>query len=358
MSAGPRRERLAEALAERGLDAMLVTDLTNVRYLTGYVGSNAIALVTAERSVLFTDSRYAVSAREQAIGSEVVIGRRDLLADVSAALGDLPGTPTIAVESEHLTLARHRRIADALDGVTLEPAADLVEDLRVVKDDVEVAAVARAAAIADGALAAVLDAGIVGRAEREVAWDLEGAIRDRGGEGASFEIIVAAGARGARPHAVPSDDPIPADTLVVIDLGAINEGYCSDMTRTVSTGGPPAELGRAWRACHDAQAAAVAAVRPGLRTDALDAVARERIAEAGFGDAFSHGLGHGVGLDIHERPGVRQEGREELKSGMVITVEPGIYLEGLGGVRVEDVLVVREDGAEVLSRHAKQEPPS
>lgn len=358
MSTAARRERLSGALAAKDLDAMLVTDLTNIRYLTGYVGSNAIALIRREQAVLFTDSRYAAAAREQAADIDVVIGRRDLLADVSEALGGLAGSPRVAVESEHLTIARHARIGDALEGVILEPHAGLVEDLRILKDDDEVASIARAAEVADRALADVLADGIVGRSERDVAWDLEGAIRAKGGEAASFDIIVAGGARGARPHAVPGSEPIPEDVLVVIDLGAIVDGYCSDMTRMVATGSLPAELARAWRVCHDAQQAAVAAVRPGLRGDELDAVARDLIAAEGFGEAFGHGLGHGVGLDIHERPGVRQEGREELKSGMVITVEPGIYLEGVGGVRVEDLLVVRDDGPEVLSRHAKQEPPA
>ena len=356
MKTAARRERLVAALAGRDLGAMLVTDLTNIRYLTGYVGSNAIALISADLAVLFTDSRYAVSAREQATDIEVVIGRRDLLTDVSEALAALSGAPAVAVESEHLTIARHRRIADALDGVRLAPEAGLVEDLRVVKDEQEIAAIARAAEVADRALADVLAPGIAGRPERDVAWDLEGAIRAHGAEGASFDIIVAGGPRGARPHAVPGAEPVPADTLVVIDLGAVVDGYCSDMTRTVATGELPTALARAWRVCHDAQAEAVAATRPGLRGDELDRIARDLIAAEGFGEAFGHGLGHGVGMDIHERPGVRQEGREVLKSGMVITVEPGIYLEGVGGVRVEDLLVVRDDGPEVLSRHDKQEP--
>lgn len=357
MNTAARRDRLAAALDSRGLDALLVTDLTNVRYLTGYVGSNAIAVIGSGMAAVVTDSRYAVSAREQAVGCDVVIGRRDLLADLSGVVAALPGGTRVAVESEHLTIARHRRMTEMLEGVDLEPVAGLVEDLRIVKDADEIAAIARAAEVADRALAEVLRAGIVGRTERDVAWDLEGAIRDAGGERTSFDVIVAAGSRGARPHAVPGPDSIPGDSLVVIDLGAVVDGYCSDMTRTVATGELAPELGRAWRVCHQAQAVAVAAVRPGIRGDELDAVARDLIADEGFGDAFGHGLGHGVGLDIHERPGVRQEGREELESGMVITVEPGIYLEGMGGVRVEDLLVVRDDGPEVLSRHEKQEPP-
>lgn len=358
MSTAARRQRLVSALDERGLDAMLVTDLTNVRYLTGYVGSNAIAMIGNGIGTLFTDSRYAVSAREQAAGCEVVIGRRDLLGDVATALSDLPGGARVGVESEHLTLARHRRMTEALEGVDLEPVAGLVEDLRIVKDADEIAAIARAAEVADRALAKVLATDIVGRTERDVAWDLEGAIRGAGGERSSFDIIVAGGPRGARPHAVPGPEPIPADSLVVIDLGAVVDGYCSDMTRMVATGDLVPELERAWRVCHRAQAVAVEAVRPGMRGDELDAVARDLISDEGFGDAFGHGLGHGVGLDIHERPGVRQEGRDQLESGMVITVEPGIYLEGIGGVRVEDLLVVRDSGPEVLSRHVKQEPPA
>jgi Xaa-Pro aminopeptidase len=205
----------------------------------------------------------------------------------------------------------------------------------------------------DEALADVLAAGLVGHSEREIAFALQTRLFLIGAEGPSFEIIVAAGPNGAKPHAVPGARIIAAGELVVIDLGAIADGYCSDMTRTVPTGPLPAELARAYQVCAEAQAAALAAVRPGIGCAALDAVARDVITAAGLGEAFGHGLGHGVGLEIHEAPRVSREGTETLRPGMVVTIEPGIYLEGLGGVRIEDLVVVTDDGARVLSHSPK-----
>jgi Xaa-Pro aminopeptidase len=349
-----RQEALSARLAERGLAALIVTDLANVRYLTGYVGSNGIALIGSTGRMLVTDSRYAVAAGEQARGVEVVIGRRDLLGDVAAALPAVADGGPVGVEAESLTLARHERLAAVLDGVALEPTTGLVEALREVKDADEVAAMRAAAAVADRALAAVLARGIVGRSEREVAFALHGAMLEEGAEAPSFDTIVAAGPRGARPHAVPGPEPIPRDTLVVVDLGAVVDGYCSDMTRTVATGPLPEQLAEVHAVCLRAQETALAAARGGMGAAELDAVARTAIAEAGYGDAFGHGLGHGVGLRIHEAPGVRPESAARLRAGMAVTIEPGIYLEGEAGVRIEDLVVLGEEGCEVLSRSPKE----
>ena len=349
-----RQDAVLEALAERGLGALIVTDLANVRYLTGYVGSNGIALVGPRGRKLVTDSRYAVAAREQARGVEVVIGRRDLLGDVAAALPSVAGEGPAGVEAESLTLARHARLAAMLEGVVLEPTTGLVETLREVKDPGELEAMREAAAVVDRALAAVLARGIVGRTEREVAFALHAAMLEEGAERPSFDTIVAAGPRGARPHAVPGPEPVPAGTLVVIDLGAVVDGYCSDMTRTVATGPLPDRLAEIYAVCLRAQEAAVAAARGGMGAAELDAVARAVIADAGYADAFGHGLGHGVGMMIHERPGVRPESADALEAGMAITIEPGIYLEGEGGVRIEDLVVLGDEGCEVLSGAPKE----
>lgn len=348
-----RQERLLAILADRGLSALVVTDPANVRYLTGYVGSNGVALIGTGGRLLITDSRYAVSAREQVQSAEVLVGRRDLLADVAGALGDIAAGGRVGVEAESLTIARHGRLLDHLGGVATEPTTGLVEGLREIKDADEVAAMRASAAVADRALAAVLDGGIAGRDEREVAFALHGALLDEGAEEPSFPIIVAAGPRGARPHAVPGPEPIPEGTLVVIDMGAVVDGYCSDMTRTVATGPLPARLEEIYRVCLDAQVAALDAARGGMSAAELDGVARTVIAEAGLGDSFGHGLGHGVGLQIHEAPGVRPESTAQLRAGMAITIEPGIYLEGEGGVRIEDLVVLSEDGREVLSHAPK-----
>jgi Xaa-Pro aminopeptidase len=349
-----RQDAVLEALADRGLGALIVTDLANVRYLTGYVGSNGVALIGPRGRTLVTDSRYEVAAREQARGAGVVIGRRDLLGDVAAALPAVAADGPVGVEAESLTLARHGRLAAMLDGRVLEPTTGLVEALREVKDPEELAAMREAAAVADRALAAVLARGIVGRTEREVAFALHGAMLEEGAAAPSFDVIVAAGPRGARPHAVPSADPIPEGTLVVIDLGATVEGYCSDMTRTVATGPLPARLAEAYEVCLRAQEAAVRAARAGMAAAELDAVARAVIADAGYADAFGHGLGHGVGLKIHEAPGVRPESADALRAGMALTIEPGIYLEGEAGVRIEDLVVLGDEGCEVLSRSPKR----
>lgn len=344
-----RQERLAAALEGRGIGVLMVTDPTNVRYLTGYVGSNGIALISPRGRVLVTDSRYAVSAREQVRDAEVVIGGRDLLKDVAARAAELADRSPVGVEADSMTLARHGRLVALLGDVPVEPTRGLVEDLRVVKDPGEVDAMRRSAAATDRALARVLAAGIVGRTERRVAFALHEALLEEGAEEPSFPIIVAAGPNGARPHHVPGTDVIPEGTLVVIDMGAVVDGYCSDMTRTVATGDLPERLEEVYGVCLAAQRAAMAAARPGMTAAELDAVAREHIAEAGHGEAFGHGLGHGVGMAIHERPGVRPEATETLLAGMAITIEPGIYLEGEGGVRIEDLLVLGEGGNDVLS---------
>jgi Xaa-Pro aminopeptidase len=349
-----RQDRLCEILQRSDLGALVVSDGANVRYLTGYVGSNGIALIGAHGRLLVTDSRYAVSARDQVRGAEVIVGKRDLLSGVAKLVPEVAGGGRIGVEAEDLTVARNARLTELLGGIVTEPTRGIVEGMREIKDPDEVDAMRRAAAITDRALERVLAQGIVGRTERQVAFALHGALLEEGADEPSFAIIVAAGTRGARPHAVPSSEPIPRGTLVVIDLGAVVDGYCSDMTRTVATGPLPPLLEGIYRLCLDAQEAAVAAARGGMGAGELDAVARAVIAEGGYGSAFGHGLGHGVGMKIHERPGVRPESDETLRAGMAITVEPGIYIEGEGGVRIEDLLILGEEGAEVLSHSPKE----
>jgi Xaa-Pro aminopeptidase len=349
-----RQERLLARLGELGLDAMMVTDLTNVRYATGYVGSNGVAVFAAGGPrLLFTDSRYVVRARAQTRGVEVVQAARDLFERVAAALAEAAPGGRVGIEADNVTLARHARLVDALPGLELVPVSGVVEDLRVRKEPEEIARMREAAAVADRALEDIVAGGLAGRRERDVAWSIEGVMREAGAERASFDVIVAAGPNGAMPHHVPDGTPIPAGALVVVDLGAVVDGYCSDCTRTFATGPLPEELERAYAVCREAQAEALAAVRPGIAARDLDAVARRRIAAAGLGDAFGHGLGHGVGLAIHERPWVRPEGAETLAAGMMVTVEPGIYLEGLGGVRIEDLVAVTDDGADVLGGFTK-----
>jgi Xaa-Pro aminopeptidase len=350
-----RIELLAGELAERGVDALLVTTPVNVRYLTGFTGSNGIALVAAGEQVgghrFFTDFRYTTQSAEQVaplLAREIVTG--NLLQAAARTLAGSPGT--LGFDDASVTVADHERLREALaDGWRLAPCAGVVERLRAVKDAQEIERMRASAELADEALHGLLEGGLVGRSEREVAIDLELRMRRLGAASASFPSIVAAGAHGALPHAEPRDEPIPADVLVTIDWGALHDGYCSDCTRTYATGERlPEQAREIYALVLEAQQLGVAAVRAGPTGREVDAVAREAIERAGQGERFGHGLGHGVGMEIHEGPRLsRTEGERRLQAGNVVTVEPGVYLPGVLGVRIEDLLVVREDGQEVLN---------
>jgi Xaa-Pro aminopeptidase len=324
-----------------------VTNLTNIRYLTGFDSSNAALLVDPGGGArLFTDFRYAEAAR--AIdGVEVEMTKRALLADVGARL-----TGRLAFEADALPYAQYEVLRAV--GLELVPRRGVVEPLRAVKDDGEIATIRRAARAADRAFEALTAETWIGKTERDVAWRLRQLMHAHGADDLSFDTAIAAGPHGSRPHADPSGDTIPTRTLVVADFGARVDGYCSDCTRTLATGELPKELRRAYDVCLEAQQAAVAAIRPGMTGVEADAVARTIIEREGFGESFGHGLGHGVGLAVHEAPRLSRESPDELAVGNVVTIEPGIYLEGVGGVRIEDLAVVREDGVELLTGFPKE----
>jgi Xaa-Pro aminopeptidase len=344
-----RAERVEAALADRGVDALLVTDLVNVRWLTGFTGSNAAALVGPRGARVFlTDFRYLSQSADQ-VGDA---WERRIAPDLAKRLAeDLPGgLARLGFEDQHVSVRERDRLAGVFgDAVELVPCGGVVEDLRLRKDPAELDAIRAAARLADEAFEEVVGAGIVGRTERDVALDLEVAMRRRGAEAASFPPIVAAGAHGALPHAEPRDVPIPAGTLVVIDWGAQLDGYASDCTRTVATGDLDPRDEDVYAVVLRAQEAAVAAVRPGPTGREVDAVARGLIADAGHAEHFGHGLGHGVGLQVHEGPRLSLQGETALEEAMVVTVEPGVYVPGAVGVRIEDLVAVTRDGAEVLS---------
>ncbi len=358
---GARVERLAADLRERELDALLVTAPVNVRYLTGFTGSNGLALVSAgadagdgaqePRGRFFTDFRYRTQSAEQvapAFAREIVVGNL-----IDAAAGTLAGSARrLGFDDADLTVAAHARLREALpSGWELAPCAGAVERLRAVKDEGEVARLRASAQLADEALRGVLEAGLAGRSERDVAIELELRMRRLGAEAASFPSIVAAGAHGALPHAEPRAEPIARDVLVTIDWGAVHEGYCSDCTRTYATGEAISDRAReVYELVLRAQEAGVAATIAGPTGREVDAVARAVIEQAGEGERFGHGLGHGVGMEIHEGPRLsRTEAEHALLAGNVVTVEPGVYLPGELGVRIEDLLVVRDGGHEVLN---------
>jgi Xaa-Pro aminopeptidase len=343
-----RADRVVEQLRERELDALLVTDLVNLRYLTGFTGSNGAALVEEGRRVFVTDFRYLSQSAEQVVGWDREIASADLLAGLTALVGD--GARRIGFDDANVSVKSHERLRELLgDEAELVGAGGLVEDLRAVKDADEIERIRTAARLADAALHEVLDRGLVGRTEREVALDLEFTQRRLGAEAVSFPPIVAAAAHGALPHARPRNEAIPAGTLVVVDWGCELDGYCSDCTRTFATG----ELDPRDREIYDlvahAQEEALAAVRPGPTGRDVDAVARDIISRAGHAEHFGHGLGHGVGMAVHEGPRLATTSTATLAAGNVVTVEPGVYVPGAVGVRIEDLVAVTEDGHDVLS---------
>lgn len=349
-----RQQAVAESLDQHGIGALVVTDLVNIRYLCGFTGSNGVVVIGPSQAVLLTDFRYVTMAGEQTSGVEIVQAGRDLNRSVAETAGRIVSDGRVGFEAAHVTVSRYETLARAMTGGTLVPTTGIVESRRLVKDAEEIALMTEAARIADLAFAACADGIFRGRTERQVAWELEGIMRDGGAEGASFDIIVASGGRGAMPHAVPADVPVATDTLVTVDLGAFYRGYASDCTRTFATGEPPARLVEAYDVCLAAQERALAAVGPRVAGGDLDAIARDHIAEAGFGEYFGHGLGHGVGLDIHEAPTARPQSTDVFRPGMTITVEPGIYLPGVGGCRIEDLCVVTDDGFDVLTGFTKE----
>jgi Xaa-Pro aminopeptidase len=344
-----RGDRLEAALAERGLDRMLVTDLTNVRYLTGFTGTNGAAVCGPGIRVFLTDFRYTERAAAEVSEWETVTVTGDWLAGIAERLAGKVG-----FEDDHVSVRSLTKLEEKLpEGVEAVAAGGAVEALRRVKDAEELAAIAEASKLADAALKATVEEGFVGKTERAVADAFEAHVRAGGGT-LSFDTIVAAGRNGAQPHAEPGDRVIPAGELVVFDMGAKLDGYCSDGTRTYATGDPGEEGRRVYDTVLAAQQASLEAIRPGEKGEDVDAAARKVIGEAGHGEHFGHGLGHGVGLDIHEGPRLSLRSDDVLAANEVVTVEPGIYLAGNLGVRIEDLVVVTDDGLRNLSSLPKE----
>jgi Xaa-Pro aminopeptidase len=352
-----RLGRLREQLVGAGVEALLVTRLPNVRYLTGFSGSAGMVLVGEDAAWFVTDGRYAEQSQDQlgAAGVDATIEIAPTQADQRGVLAAAaPSWSRIGLEAHGVTWAQQRSYAEWFDGAELIPTEHLVEGLRAVKGSGEVARIHVACAIADAALGDVLPRLHEGITERAFALALELAMRERGASGTSFDTIVASGPNGSKPHARPTDRSIEPNELVVIDFGCIVDGYCSDMTRTVSAGAPTAEAQHVWDVVAASQQAGRDAVRAGVACRAVDAASRAVIDDAGWGASFAHGTGHGVGLEIHEAPRVASTADGTLEPGNVVTVEPGVYLPGIGGVRIEDTVVVTEAGADALTAFPKQ----
>lgn len=354
-----RRDALRDLLVEARVDALLVTGMVNIRYLTGFTGSNAALLVhswdaSEERTVICTDGRYTVQ-----VGVQVPDLRAEIARNCAPRLIELAGEwqlGRLGFESHDVTVEQHTGFLGQCAGLELVALPNLVEQLRMAKDDNEIERVRAACAAADAGLAALLDQGLLrpGRTERQVARELEWCMLDHGAQAVAFDTIVATGANSAMPHHRPTDTLLAAGDFVTMDFGATVDGYHSDMTRTFVLGTPSAWQREVYDLVYQAQQAGCEALHPGAECVAVDRVARKVIETAGHGGAFVHGLGHGVGLQVHEAPRIAKTGTGTLLHGVAVTVEPGVYFAGRGGVRIEDTLVVRQGGPELLTLTSKE----
>ncbi|MCM0083673.1 aminopeptidase P family protein [Geomonas sp. Red32] len=339
-------------LQKTGADLLLVTNLSNIRYLTGFTGSEALLVVSPSEAWFLTDSRYTSQAGAEVKGAQVVefSVRLESLAQVIKDAG----AAKAAFEAGHLTVQTYQEIRQKLPGVEfIEADAEMVS-LRTVKDAQELEILEKAAVIASESLLEVVAGIKPGMVESEVAWALEKVMRSRGADGKSFDFIIASGERGALPHGKASGKTIQAGELITFDYGIVYQGYCSDETVTVALGEPDGKQREVYETVREAQRLAIEAARPGMAFNELDAIAREYIGSKGYGQYFGHGLGHGVGIDIHEHPTVSPRSTHTIREGMVFTVEPGIYIPGWGGVRIEDTVVMESGGSRRLTKVPKE----
>ncbi len=343
------------APSPRKYDSLLVTHLPNVRYLTGFSGSSGCALITPRRRFFFTDFRYRAQAAVEVEGFDVRITKGQALDGCCRHItARRVGTGVIGYDGAHMSLREYRLMRRLLKGHRFFDAAGEIEKRRLVKSRTEAAHLRRAAALADAAYARLVRSRVVGKTERDVAWMLEATMLRAGSGPLPFEIIVASGPRSAMPHGVAGNRVIGPGELVIVDLGASVGGYCSDATRTFATGPLPGKLAQIYRVVYEAQQLALDGIVDGVACAEADALARGHIAAAGYGGAFGHSLGHGVGLEPHEAPVLAGRSKEILRTGMAVTVEPGVYLEGVGGVRIEDTVLVGARAATRLTRFPRE----
>lgn len=348
-----RLEQLRRSLAEQELDAILVSQPENRRYLSGFTGSAGFLLITDQRAILATDFRYYEQVGREAPDfqlAKIETRFEDLLPDLVAELE----IGRLGFESEHATVHQLYHWSEVTGNVEWLPQRQAVERIRAVKEERELQALRRSVALTDAAFAHLLDVLEPGMTEQQAAWEIEVYMRTHGASKVAFNLTVAAGPNGALPHASASKHAIAEGEPIVIDIGCIVDGYCSDMTRTICLGQPDSRYLEVWQIVHRAQETAEASLRAGMTGIEADALAREVIEKAGYGDNFGHGLGHGVGLAVHEMPWANPRDDNVLEAGMLLTVEPGIYLPGRFGVRIEDLVIIREEGAEVLTQSPKR----
>jgi len=343
-----RLDRLRELLSGAQIEALYVTAPENRYYISGFTGSDGSLLICREQVALFTDFRYMEQARQECPGCKVIEVQSSYEDILAAYLREKKYT-NLGLDGDHLHYNQYQILRDSLAGVEIKEAGGLVENLRITKDGEELLCMTEAARIADVAFAKVLPGIVPGVTERQIALQLEYAMKNMGAEGVAFSIIVASGVRGALPHGVASDKQLEKQDMVTIDFGAVFQGYHSDITRTVVLGEPNSKQEEIYNICLEAQTKAIKAVRSGIVASEVDKVARDIITDKGYGDCFGHGTGHGLGLNIHEKPKLSQRDDTILRQGMTVTVEPGIYLPDWGGVRIEDTVVVEENGCKILT---------
>lgn len=343
---------LRQQMQGAGLEALLVADPANSFYLSGLNGGEGMVLVTAKAAFLLVDPRLTIQARQEVHHLEIVEYSRNFYNVLEQLLKDL-SIKSIAYEVRHVSVEQVGRHMEKVPGVIWRPGAPLVEQLRLVKDAAEIACIGRAAAITDAAWADFRPRLRAGISERELAGELEYALRRHGADGFAFPTIVVSGPRSAMAHGIPSGRALRRGDLVITDFGAVYRGYCADLTRTVVIGELDSEQQKVFQAVVDAGRAALEEVRPGVTAAYLEEKARQVLKEYGYESYFGHRLGHGVGISVHEGPSFREDYPETLQAGMVITIEPGVYIEGWGGIRVEDLVLVTTEGGELLS-HAPQ----
>lgn len=350
-----RVERVRQKMHESGLDVLLVMQPENRRYLTGFTGSAGVVVLTADQALLLVDFRYVEQAAGQSPGFEIVRVKNRLEEDLPPIVERLGGKRW-GFESHHVTVSQHEQVKPIFEqaGIALEGVERLVEGLRSAKSPEEVALLREAVRITDLAFAHFLEWVRPGVSEGEGAWEIEKTMRENGAEAPSFPVILASGPNGAMSHHRPGDRLLQPGEPIVVDMGAVHQGYQADMTRTICLGPADDRFWEIYRVVRAAQEEAEAGLRPGMRGVDADALARQVIVEAGYGEQFGHGLGHSVGLSTHERPMLSPQSEDPIPAGMTVTVEPGIYFPGWGGVRIEDVVLVGEGGTEVLTRSTKE----
>lgn len=347
-----RLTRLRTTLSEQSLDALLISQPENRRYLSGFTGSAGWLIISAQRAILATDSRYWEQVGRQAADWELAKITGEFSTSLPPLLADV-GVRRLGFESQNVTVDQLQTWTEATPEIEWVPLKDTVETIRMFKEDSEIEALRRSVALTDAAFAHLMDVIRPGMTELEAAWEIESYMRTHGADKIGFDLIVGAGPNGALPHAHPSDHAIQAGEPVVVDIGSQVDGYVSDMTRTFCLGQPSPKYLEIYDVVLRAQETAEAGIRAGVTGVEADALARRVIEAAGHGEHFGHGLGHGVGLVVHEKPGAGRLSKDTLAAGMSLTVEPGIYLPGEFGVRIEDLVIVRDDGLEILTATPK-----